>query len=162
MAVRADDLDRAETAAGRALAHGEEVGDAAATAQARNVQGLVARHRGHHAAARDHFVANAAMAADLGDADAGIAAMNNLALTEADMGDLDAAIERAGDAVTLVARRGDRHREAALRNNLADLLHRAGREEESMAALKDAVAIFADVGQDPDELRPEIWKLVEW
>lgn len=162
LAVRADHLDHAETAAGTALAHGEEVDDVAATAQARNVLGLVARHRGHHAAARDHFVASAAMAADLGDADAGIAAMNNLALTEADMGDLDAAIERARDTVTLVARRGDRHREAALRNNLADLLHRAGREEESMAALKDAVAIFADVGQDPYELRPEIWKLVEW
>jgi hypothetical protein len=56
---------------------------------------------------------------------------------------------------------GDRHREAALHNNLADLLHTAGREDESMAHLKRAVEIFAEIGER-DKLQPEIWKLVEW
>lgn len=161
-AVRAGDLEAATSAADTAHEHGVVADDVEAVAQVRNVQGLVARHRGDHDRAREHFAASVERAGALPDPTAAIAAMNNLALTEADLGDLDAAIARAREAVTLVARRGDRHREAALRNNLADLLHRAGREEEAMTALKDAVAIFADVGQDRHRLRPEIWKLVEW
>ena len=31
-----------------------------------------------------------------------------------------------------------------------------------MEHLKLGVAIFAEVGGDPAEPRPEIWKLVEW
>lgn len=58
--------------------------------------------------------------------------------------------------------RGARHREAAIRNNLADLYHRAGEVEEAMGQLKQAVAIFAEVGLSPDTAEPEIWKLHEW
>ena len=60
---------------------------------------------------------------------------------------------RAGSSGTSV--------EAVLENTLADLLHDAGRRE-SMAHLKLAVAIFAEVGGHPGDLEPEIWKLVEW
>jgi hypothetical protein len=56
---------------------------------------------------------------------------------------------------------GDRHREAALHNNLADLLHVVGRQEEPMGHLKRAVGIFAEIGEE-GELQPEIWKLAEW
>ena len=58
---------------------------------------------------------------------------------------------------------GDRHREAALHNNLADLLHQAGDDEGSMAHLKEAVALFAEIGE-PGSLptNAEIWKLAEW
>ena len=56
---------------------------------------------------------------------------------------------------------GDRHREAALRNNLADLLHAAGRADEAMAELRESVTIFAEIGE-PGTMQPEIWKLVEW
>lgn len=161
LAVRAGDLDAAEVAAAAAREHGDP-DDHEAAAKVHNLQGLIARHRGDSAMARQHFAASAHLAADLDDPSVAIAAMNNLARTEADAGDLDAAIARATKAVAQVVRRGDRHREAALRNNLADLLHRAGREEEAMAALRDAVTIFADVGQDAGHLRPEIWQLVEW
>ena len=41
-------------------------------------------------------------------------------------------------------------------NNLADLLHRAGRGEEAMAHLKEAVAIFADVGTEPGAFEPAV------
>jgi Tetratricopeptide repeat len=61
-----------------------------------------------------------------------------------------------------VAAQGDRHREAALRNNLADTLHRAGRDDEAMEELKRAVAIFAEVGGHEDEPQPGVWRLVEW
>ena len=76
-------------------------------------------------------------------------------------GETEEALKTAGTALELCARLGDRHREAALRNNLADLCHAAGREEESMAHLKRAVEIFAEIGEG-DRLQPEIWKLVEW
>ena len=55
----------------------------------------------------------------------------------------------------------DRHREAALRGNLADLLHDAGHPEDAMGELKRAVAVFAEVAAD-EEPQPEIWKLVAW
>jgi hypothetical protein len=56
---------------------------------------------------------------------------------------------------------GDRHREAALHNNIADLLQDSGHPDEAMAHLKTAVQIFAEVGAE-DEPAPEIWKLVRW
>ena len=66
------------------------------------------------------------------------------------------------EALQRCERQGDRHRQAALENNLADLLRQAGRRDEAMEHLKRAVAIFADVGGRPGEFEPEIWKLVEW
>jgi hypothetical protein len=63
--------------------------------------------------------------------------------------------------VRLCAAQGDLHREAALENNLADLLHANGESEAAMPHLKRAVALFAEVGEEP-LARPELWKLVEW
>ena len=57
---------------------------------------------------------------------------------------------------------GDRHHEAALRNNLADLLHRAGRSDGAMEELKRAVTAFAAIGSEGDSLYPGVWSLVEW
>ena len=74
---------------------------------------------------------------------------------------MDEALRLAETALELCVASGDRHREAALHNNLADLLHAACREHESMAHLKRAVELFAEIGER-DELQPEIWKLVEW
>ena len=62
----------------------------------------------------------------------------------------------------LCAAQGDRHREAALRNNLADQLHAVGESDEAMEELKRAVAIFAEIGADAGEAQAEIWKFVEW
>jgi hypothetical protein len=56
---------------------------------------------------------------------------------------------------------GDRHREAALHNNLADLLHITGETDQAMEHLKRAVSLFADVGADEGP-QPEVWKLVQW
>jgi len=50
-----------------------------------------------------------------------------------------------------------------LHNNIADIYHAAGREEEAMAHLKQAVVIFAEIGNGGGErISPEIWKLSEW
>ena len=52
--------------------------------------------------------------------------------------------------------------QAALHNNLADMLHASGRSDDAMAHLTQAVTIFAEIGVDSGALHPEIWKLVEW
>ena len=91
-----------------------------------------------------------------------IAALNNLALAHSASGETARALALSEAALQLCATLGDRHREAALRNNIADILHRAGRGEEAMEWLKQAVAIFAEIGVDEGGWRPEVWKLVEW
>jgi tetratricopeptide (TPR) repeat protein len=88
--------------------------------------------------------------------------LNSLALVEADLGQGERAMELTREALALCERQGDRHRQAALENNLADLLRAAGRQDEAMEHLKRAVATFAEVGGRPGELEPEIWKLIEW
>jgi tetratricopeptide (TPR) repeat protein len=75
-------------------------------------------------------------------------------------GDVDAAIGLVEEAVELASATGHRHREAALRNRLADLHHEAGDEEKAKEALTDAVTLFADVGSGDWE--PEVWLLSEW
>lgn len=105
--------------------------------------------------------ASLALAEQVDDPGAQVAALNNLALTYRDSGEREMAIaltRRALDRCTVL---GDRHREAALHNNLADLLHASSAPDEAMQHLKRAVALFAEVGaaQGP---QPEIWKLVRW
>ncbi len=80
----------------------------------------------------------------------------------ADEGDLERAISLTEDALARCRQQGDRHRQAALENNLADLLQATGHPAEAMEHLKRAVTLFAEVGGRPGELEPEIWKLVEW
>ena len=72
------------------------------------------------------------------------------------------AIELTQAALSLCSQQGDRHREAALLNNLADLLHTAGREVEAKDYLRKSVVIFAEIGVEAGEQDPEIWKLSEW
>jgi tetratricopeptide (TPR) repeat protein len=105
----------------------------------------------------------AGLAADAQRAGLGTAlTLNNLALARAESGGLAQAITLAEQALALGVAMGDRHREAALHNNLADLLHAAGRSEEAMAQLKQAVVIFAEIGVEAGDAGPEIWKLTEW
>jgi tetratricopeptide (TPR) repeat protein len=87
--------------------------------------------------------------------------LNNLALVHRARGDYERALELSERGLKLCSSIGDRHREAALHNNVADLLRALGREDEAMQHLKAAVVIFMDVG-DPGEMEPEKWKLVEW
>ena len=155
------DPGEAKKFAEKALGLAEEAGDARALAQAHNMLGILAGDSGDGEAVLHHLRQSLNLADALGDPESKVAALNNLALALGSRGETDEALEVAGSGLELCARLGDRHREAALHNNLADLLHAAGREEESMAHLKKAVAIFAEVGER-EELRPEIWKLVEW
>ena len=157
----AGDTERSRELAGRALEYAEESGDDTALCRAHNVVGLLATRRGDPEAGTAHLVESLRLADLTDDSGARVAALNSLALTHRAAGEYDAAIELTHEGLKLCAALGDRHREAALHNNLADLLRASGRSEEAMAHLKQAVAIFAEVGE-PGEMEPEIWKLVEW
>ena len=145
--------------------------DPTGVARAEALLGMLARHSGELGEARRHLDAALAVVDEVDrrsasdeppDPGVRIAALNTLALVESDAGDLDAAEVLMRDALDRCERQGDRHRQAALENNLADLLHAQGREAESMEHLKRAVALFAEIGGSPGELEPEVWKLVEW
>jgi DNA-binding SARP family transcriptional activator len=138
-----------------ALRLAEEEGDDEAAARAHNILGLLGQ-------GSRHFERSLALSERLADPSIRIAALNNLARARAAEGRLGPAAELVAEALDLVVAQGDRHREAALRNNLADTLHRAGRDDEAMEELKRAVAIFAEVGAHEDEPQPGVWRLVEW
>jgi DNA-binding SARP family transcriptional activator len=159
--MRAHDLDRASTAASRALTVADAVGDAQAAGAAHRMLGLVARDRGDLATARSSLRQSLVIAESDPDAGTTIAARNALALVEAASGHRDTAILLLEAALEACRRAGERHLEAAVENNLADQLHAAGRQDEAMEHLKRAVSAFADVGGSGN-LEPEIWKLVAW
>jgi tetratricopeptide (TPR) repeat protein len=139
----------------RALVLAEQSGDAEALAQAHNIVGMLQDDRGH-------LERSLALAEVLPDPSVTVAALNNLALACARAGDGERALELTERALALCTRQGDRHREAALHNNLADLFHRAGRSDDAMAHLKQAAALFSEVGGEADELQAAVWMLVEW
>ncbi len=162
VAHRAGELDLAHLAASRALGLAAAAGDDPGAGAAHRILGLIARETGDLDAARASLEQSLALAATDPDAGAAIAARNALALVEAAAGDRVTAISLLEAALDECRRTGERHLEAAVENSLADQLHAVGRIDESMAHLKRAVAIFAEVGGNPGELEPEIWKLVAW
>jgi len=131
-------------------------------AQTQNMLGILARKQDDIASAIDHFNQSLHLADEHNFLDIQITASNNLALAEAISGQSQRACERLQTALARCLTYGDRHWEAALRSNLADLLHQLGNEEESMDQFKQAVTIYADIGQEIGDARPEIWKLTEW
>ena len=146
VSLQAGALDEAGDTARLALATANEVDDAAGAGMAERSLGLVAMGRGDLVSARAALDRSADRAADDPDPTALIAATTALALALAADGDIDEAVVIATKAIDACRRIGDRHLEAAVENHLADLLHEAGREAESMDHLKRAVALFAEVG----------------
>jgi tetratricopeptide (TPR) repeat protein len=109
-----------------------------------------------------HLKRSLELAEELQDAGMRAAALNNLALAYKASGEITQAINLSATALALCSSLGDRHREAALHSNLADLFHEAGQMDEAMKHLKLAARIYTDIDVEAGEMRPEIWKLVEW
>lgn len=65
-------------------------------------------------------------------------------------------------ALDHVVRKGHRHREAALRNTLADLHHACGDVPQAMDQPKLAVVISAEIDSGAGGENAEIWMLREW
>ena len=155
--------ERALELADRALVLAESGDDTDALAQANNILGILAKSRGDLDDATRYLERSLSLAESVGDlSGARVAALNNMALVQGERGETDRALQMLKTAVALAASQGDRHREAALHNNLSDLLHKVGRPDDGMAHLEQAVTIFAEIGQEAGDMQPEIWKLVEW
>ena len=162
VALRAGDLDVAGAAASEARALAALVGEPHLAGVAERLVGLVAQALGDLAGAREALERSVALAADDPDPTASIAAMTALALTLAAGGSVEEAVATATGAIEACRRIGDHHLEAAVENHLADMLHDAGREDDSMVHLKRAVALFAEVGEGAPEREPGIWALAAW
>jgi DNA-binding SARP family transcriptional activator len=158
-AHRRGDPAAARSLADAALGAAAPAEDPATLAQVHNLVGILAKSAGALDEARSQLEHSLAHATE--QPSARVAALNNLALVERAADRPERAIELTQAALRLCVTLGDRHREAALRNNLADLLHAAGRAGDAMAELTQAVTIFAEIGE-PGAMQPEVWKLVEW
>lgn len=155
-------LDQAEVLAESALELSLQHDDGQTLAQCHNILGILARHRGDLAAAQEHHELSLGIATDLGIVSMEVAICNNLALTFIAENQLSSAESMLQRAVILCEQQGDRHRAAALHNNLADLYHRVGQSDAAMQHLKQAVALFAEIGATVQTQNPEIWRLSEW
>jgi len=155
-AHRAGDGGRAKRLATEALGLAERSRDKRALAQVHNILGVLGAAG---PGAKAHLETSVALAQELGDREAHVAALNNLALAHRRAGDLDRARELTQQALAECESLGDRHRSAALHNNLADIFRAQGNEAEAMRHLKRAVRLFSEIGEVSE---PEVWKLVEW
>lgn len=156
-AHRSGDDQRAKRLAAEALGLADRSRDTRALAQAHNILGILATGR----AARAHLETSVTLAKDLGDREAHVAALNNLALSLKDNGDIGRARALTEQALAECEAIGDRHRTAALHNNLADILRAQGHKDEAMRHLKRAVRLFSEIGE-AGTTEPEVWKLVAW
>ena len=159
---RSRKADKAAALAQQALTLAQLADDPLSLAQAHNLLGVLARAGLQSERALAHLNESLTFARKLENPAAQIAALNNLALAQADLDQGMAAIKTVQLAIENCVALGDRHLEAALRNNLADILRANGEQEAAMVQLKQAVAIFAEIGQNADDWEPEIWKLTAW
>src|SRR6202034_193500 len=147
VAWRLGEVDRAQALGFEALALADATGAVAAAARANNTLGMLGCGRGY-------LERSLELARDLSDPSIRIAALNNLARDDVASGRLDVAEALVLEALALCEAHGDLHHEAALRNNLADILHLAGRGDAAMAELKRAVSAFAAVGGAGEDIDP--------
>jgi DNA-binding SARP family transcriptional activator len=155
VAWRRGEVDDARALGLQALSLAEQTGATAAAAQANNILGLLG-------GGRRHLERSLELSSGLADPSVRIAALNNLARDHAKAGELDQAEALIRQALEECINQGDRHHEAALRNNLADILHKAGRADGAMEELKRAASAFAAIGSAGEDLYPGVWSLEGW
>jgi len=155
LAYRTGDGAKAVALAGRARDAAEQEDDPAQMSRVRNILAVVTSD---HDEALEHVEEAMRLARD--DDLLRMAALNNKALLLSENGDTGRSIELVEEAIAIAERTGHRHREAALWNHLADLHHRAGRENDARQSLTTAVSLFADI--DSGDLEPELWLLSRW
>ena len=162
VALRAGDLAMAGAAAAEALASAARADDPHLSGVAERLIGLVARARGDLGSARAALQRSLTLAARRPRPDR-VDRGEDGACPGPGRGRVGGRGRGHGDGAIDACRRiGDRHLEAAVENHLADMLHDAGRADESMVHLKRAVALFAEIGEGAPERDPGIWSLAAW
>ncbi len=159
---RSQSWDTAARIAAEAVAAAARADALGAEASARCVAGVIALAAERLDDAREHYRAGLRLAEVGRTPAAAAAAHNGLGLLCLRQSDYEAALGHFEAAITLLERLGDRHRLAAALSNLADAHHAAGRESESMAAMKRSAALLADIGGDPLEGQAGVWGLTGW
>ena len=160
IAHRSGDDERAGELAGAALEAADDDAGPGDRARVNNLLGILRRNDDPELAL-EYLTTARELAVESEDPGLLAGVLNNLALAYLADGEAEKGIEAAEQALDVYRRIGDRHREAAVHNNLADMLHKTGRGEAAMAHLKQAVAIFAEVGTEPGAYEPAVWKLAE-
>lgn len=138
------------------------LGESRALGVAHNILGILKGSVDRLDEACEHLQASLNLADDVSDSGTRLAALQNFSILQRRMGDIESARRLTTEALALNGSFGDRHRDAALHNTMADLLHAQGKDEDAMRHLKEAVAIYAEIGVEAGQLRPEVWKLTEW
>ena len=156
---RNGEVNGAIEAARSALAVATDAGDSSAVGAARRMLGLCALDADDPKTAIGELTSAVQAARSDPDPSSRVGALVGLAMATAAAGDVETAVAHGADAAAECRRIGDRHLEAAVENHLADILHQAGREEDSRDHLRLAVAAFAEVGGDPADPDPGIWML---
>jgi tetratricopeptide (TPR) repeat protein len=152
---RQGDVEGSLAMARRALGAAEQSDDKSGRSRAHNIFGVISVDPSQ---AMNHIDIALDLAGD--DEIAAMAALNNKAHLLHQIGNDDAAVRMVQQAIDIAARTGHRHREAALRNHLADLYHRSGRREMSEQEQTKAMAVFADI--ETEGWQPEVWLLSRW
>ncbi|HEU5113179.1 MAG TPA: tetratricopeptide repeat protein, partial [Acidimicrobiia bacterium] len=155
LGYRTGDVAKATTMARRARDAAEKENDPAQMSRVRNILAVVTPDHGE---ALEHVEEAIRLAGD--DDLLRMAALNNKALLLSENGDVGRSTALVEEAIGIAERTGHRHREAALRNHMADLHHRAGRDDDARQSLTTAVSLFADI--DAGDLEPELWLLSRW
>ncbi len=137
-------------------------GDTRSLAVAHNIMGVLESNLGRYPAAEEHLKVGVDLARQASDSATFLSAFQNLAVLYYRQGDVEKARRLTAEALSLSISFGDRHREAALHNAMADLMHASGQTDEAMEQLKKAVAIYAEIGVEAGEFRPQVWMLTEW
>jgi DNA-binding SARP family transcriptional activator len=155
LGYRTGDGTKAATMADRARDAAEKEDDPAQMSRVRNILAVVTPN---HEEALEHVEEAIRLAGD--DDLLRMAALNNKALLLSENGDIGRSTALVEEAIGIAERTGHRHREAALWSHMADLQHRAGREDDAHQSLTTAVSLFADI--DSGALEPELWLLSRW
>lgn len=153
IAFRSGDRESASDLIRRSIALLDE--EPSTVARVRNVAGLVLDDR-------EQFEVAVAVARKGGLMEEEAAALNNLALACLKRHQPEVALDHATRSLALLTHGGDRHRRAAVHGNLADVHHALGDEATSREHLLIAVGLFAEVGIEPGQWEPEVWKLTSW
>ncbi len=140
----------------------EQVQSGAVLAAVENVRGLIARHSGDEAGAREVFERSLHLAEVHDDIPLRIAAANNLALTLSRDGQRHRARELLESALALAMRTGEEHRAAALHSNLADILQQDDDTTAAADHIRQMARLMAEISAQFDEPIPDIWMQTAW
>lgn len=160
--IHQKEMERPFALAQESLTLAGQANDKQTLALAHNVLGFWHSHENQYDQARKHLE-QALAAARLQENKSLLAAvLNNLALFYSRCGDLGQALELAEKGLIICTAHGDRHCKAALHNNLADLLYKAGNRKTAVFHVKQAVAIYTEIGMTGESVQMPIWDFRVW